>query len=317
MRRLLKPVLSRWEIDPPLIGAEEAHGELKPVFESLRERSLLRPATPAGSHTCCECGERRRVDYLPSKGGGQAGFIHCQCGVTPVPDKLLARWRIDDKALLAAAFRGISLAIEPHVSGRLWQVGKAHWAGRSREVWFARCFRRGEAAAARDIMQRRPKAILFAPTEAGSALWRQALGHLTISLESTLTLSSEGIVFDAAHVESVLIDAGLGPAAPARQRPMKRAGPAAKIERLKQEVIAHLQAARDHAFDARDRTGEPALLPRPTQKALGKRVGLSESDVSRCLKDDSAGELRLYWEMADDLDQIMKFKGPINRGRQT
>lgn len=92
MRRLLKPVLSRWEIDPPLIGAEEAYGELKPIFESLCERSLLRPATPAGSHTCCECGERRRVDYLPSKGGGQAGFIHCQCGVTPVPEEALLQF---------------------------------------------------------------------------------------------------------------------------------------------------------------------------------------------------------------------------------
>ncbi len=317
MRRLLKPVLSRWEIDPPLFGAEEAHGELKPIFESLRERSLLRPATPAGSHTCCECGERRRVDYLPSKGGGQAGFIHCPCGVTPVPEELLRRWRIDDEALLAAAFQGISLAIVPHITDRLWQVGKANWAGRSREVWFARCFRRGAAAAARDIMQRRPKAILFAPTEAGAALWRQSLGHLTISLESTLTLSSEGIVFDVAHVEGLLIDAGLGPATPVRRPTKKRADRAANIESLSREMVEHLRAARDHAFAAKERTGEPELLPRPTQKALGERTGLSESDVSRCLKDEKAAELRLYWEIADDLDQIMKFKGPVNRGRRT
>lgn len=317
MRRLLSPVLSRWEIDPPLFGAEEVGGDLKPVFEALRERSLLRPATPAGSHTCCDCGERRRVDYLPRQCGGQTGYIHCRCGVAPVPDKLLERWRIDDEALLAAAFQGINLAIEPQVTSRLWRVGKANWAGRSREVWFARCFRRAAAAEVREIMERRPKAILFAPTEAGADLWRRALDRLTISLESTLTFSGDGIVFDAAYVEGLLIDAGLGPAAPARRPPKKRGDRAANIEDLQKELIQHLIAARDHAFTTKKRTGAPKLLPRPTQKALAARVGLSESAVSRCLKDREARELRLYWEMADDLDQIMNFKGPINRGRRT
>jgi hypothetical protein len=309
-------VLSRWEIDPPLFGAEEAGGELKPIFAALRERSLLRPATPAGSHTCSECGERRRVDYLPSQGGGQTGYIHCPCGVTPVPQERLLRWRIDDEALLAAVFRGISLAIQSQVTGRLWRVGKAHWAGRSREVWFARCFRRAAAAEVREIMARRPKAILFAPTEAGADLWRRALDRPTISLESTLTFSGDGIVFDAPHVEGLLIDAGLGSAAPGRRPPKKRGDRAANIEALRKEMVAHLRAARDHAFDAQERTGEPELLPRPTQKALGDRVGLSESDVSRCLKDETAGELRLYWEAALDLGQIMNWKGPIRRGRK-
>lgn len=317
MCRLLKPVLSRWEIDPPLIGAEEAGSELKSIFESLRERSLLRPTTPAGSHTCCDCGERRRVDYLPIKGGGQAGYIHCPCGVTPVPEELLRRWRIDDEALLAAAFQGINLAIESHVAGRLWQVGKANWAGRSREVWFARCFRRTASAAVRDVMQRRPKAILFAPTEAGAVRWQEATGNLTISLESTLTITAEEIVLDAAHVEGLLIDAGLGSATPLRRPTKKRADRAANIELLRRELVEHLRAARDHAFAAKEGTGQPELLPRPTQKALGEQTGLSEPDVSRCLNDEKAAELRLYWEMADDLDQIMKFRGPINRGRQT
>jgi hypothetical protein len=82
-------------------------------------------------------------------------------------------------------------------------------------------------------------------------------------------------------------------------------------------MIEHLRVARDHAFARRDQTGEAELLPRPTQKALGKRVGLSESGVSRCLNDPVARELRIYWETALDLDQIVAWKGPIAKGPKT
>jgi len=89
-----------------------------------------------------------------------------------------------------------------------------------------------------------------------------------------------------------------------------------KIEALKNEMIQHLRAARDYAFATKDQAGVPQLLPRPTQNALGERVGVSEWDVTRCLKDDGAAELRLYWEIALDLHQIMTWKGPVKRGRK-
>jgi hypothetical protein len=35
---------------------------------------------------------------------------------------------------------------------------------------------------------------------------------------------------------------------------------------------------------------------------------MSKSDVSRCLADESARELRLYWDIALDLNQIMDWR---------
>lgn len=316
MSRPLTPVLSRWEIDPPLIGAEEADGDLRFVFPFLRDESLVRPAAPAGACTCPECGERCRVSRMSGPGGGNPGFIHCRCGVSPVDDEALRRWTIDTPALLSAVFRGVALSITERVPGHVWQVGKARWNGRSREVWFARCFRRTAAAAACDLLQRRPKSILFAPTEAGALRWHEATGNLALALESTLTFCAEGIGFDADYVEGRIEEAGLGPSAPLPRRAKKRGERAANIEALQNEMIQHLRAARDHAFAAKERTGEPALLPRPTRKALGERVGLNETDVSRCFGDTSARELKLYWETAADLDRIMDWKGPISTGRK-
>lgn len=313
----MQTILSRWEIDPPLIGAEEARGPLKPVFQSLLKLAVLRPTTPAGALVCTECGERRPVDYICDEVGGRHGLIHCQdCGVTRVPEDKLARWEIDTPALLAATFRGLDLSIQERVPGHLWQVGKARWAGHTREVWFARSFRSGTVAAVLQVLERRPKAILFAPTEAWADRWQEVMPNLTLALESTLSFAGE-FELDVAYVEGRIVDAGLGAAAPAVRRPKKRADRAANIEALKNELIQHLMAARDHAFAAKERTGEAKLLQRPSQKALGKRVGLSESDVSRCLNDDSARELNLYWETAQNLDQIMAFTGPVSTGRKS
>jgi hypothetical protein len=298
-----------------VICAAEARSDLGPIFELLRGQSILQPTTPAAAFTCSECGQRCRVNHVSDRAGDSHGYIHCQdCGVSEVPADSLDRWEIDAPALLTAAFRGIQLAVQERVAGHLWQVGKANWAGRSREIWFARCFRHNAAAVVAKALERRPKAILFAPTEAGASRWQENTGNLVLALESVLVLNGNGIALDAAYVEGRLVDAGLGVGSAAARRPKKRADRAANIESLKKELIEHLRVARDHAFATRDQTGEPELLPRPTQKALGERAGLSEPDVSRCLRDPQARELQIYWGTATDLNQIMTWKGPIAKG---
>jgi hypothetical protein len=90
----------------------------------------------------------------------------------------------------------------------------------------------------------------------------------------------------------------------------KRAERAANIESLKKELIAHIRAARDHAQAAVDFGREPELLPRPSQRELGERVGITKSAVCRCLSDPSATELNLLWKTADDLETVMRFVRP-------
>lgn len=315
MSPLLKKVLSRWESNPPVIVAEEASGGLQPIFASLRNQSILRPTSSSSGFTCTECGERCRVTHISDQAGDLHGYIHCRdCGIVSVPAHALERWELDAPGFLAAVFRDIQLAIQERVARHLWQVGKAHWAGRTREVWFARSFRRDAVSAVTQVLASRPKAILFAPTESGASRWQEITPNLTLALESTLTLANGNISFDTDYVEGRLVDAGLGPDATASRPTKKRGNRAANIELLRKEMIEHLRAARDHAFDTREKTGEPELLPRPTQKALGELVGLSEPDVSRCLRDLKAKELQLYWNTALDLDQLMSWKGPLTKG---
>lgn len=92
------------------------------------------------------------------------------------------------------------------------------------------------------------------------------------------------------------------------RRAPQRGTRAANIEKLEKELEKHLLAARDHAHSLRDRDREPALLPRPTQKELARRTGLTQPDVSRCLRDQRAKVLKILWETAESLDEVMKYK---------
>lgn len=66
--------------------------------------------------------------------------------------------------------------------------------------------------------------------------------------------------------------------------------------------------AADHAFDTEARTGTPVLLPKPTQAELAARINVSAPTLSRCMEDRSAPELRILWDAADDVYEVMKWR---------
>ena len=103
---------------------------------------------------------------------------------------------------------------------------------------------------------------------------------------------------------------------PAKKRSTPRPTRATDIAALTNEMIEHIKAARNHAVTTRDLTGEAQLLPRPSQKELAQRAGVSESSVSRCLKHKAARELRILWELALDLDQIIGYRSSRSSGRE-
>ncbi len=156
-----------------------------------------------------------------------------------------------------------------------------------------------------------PKAVLFFPTETAAAKWSTTFPNPIVALEVVASLKPDGIAFDPSVVEIRLLDAGLVQGSVRKRPRRKRSDRACKIERLTKEVLEHLQAANENALSTKEITGTPALLPRPSQQDLAKRCGLTESDVTRCFQDDTARPLNLYWEMALDLDQVMKVRGPI------
>ena len=318
MPHLLSPLLSRWEIDPPAITAPEANRRLKDAFSILQAGGLVRATTEAGSVDCPDCSRRCRVEYIADASGAHRGYINCRdCGLAEVPSNMLQRWEIDTPALLASIFADAKLAIEPQAPPHLWQVGKASWAGRSRQILFARSFRSGRCDQAIDVLERHKMAVVFAPTDAGATRWHQAAGNLVIPLNAVVSLEGDRLSLDVEDIEGRIMDAGMGPSTQKKRSTKKRADMAAKIEALTAEVVKFLVAARDHAFDTMERTGEPKLLKRPSKKKFCELAGLEAYDFSRCHDDEEARELRIYWEITEDLDQIMKFKGPISGGRRT
>jgi hypothetical protein len=317
-------VLRRLELDPPVFHADEFRDGLEPWRVQLEAAGVLQRIAASASASCpycCDDSPRRVIFVENGQADGKRGFLSCpECGVFEVPPERLQRWTVDVRGFLSHAFAGSGATVRPveSVEGRLWHVGKATWAGRSREVWFGRAFRSALAADITRPLQSRPKAIVFAPTDMGAERWRGATKNLVIALESTLSEVDGALRFDKEYVDGRIIDAGMGPDVESQQRPKKRGPRTAKIELLKIELVKHLRAARDHAFFTKDETGTPELLPRPTQQDLGVRVGLSKSDVSRSFSDEDAGELRLYWNVAADLDEIMRWQGGVKRhGKRT
>jgi hypothetical protein len=98
----------------------------------------------------------------------------------------------------------------------------------------------------------------------------------------------------------------------------KRSQRAANIESLTRVVIEFLRSARDYALDTKERNGVAELLPRPAISHFCKQAGIKPHDFSRCLDDESARELKVYWGMTDSLEQIMSFrKNAVRRRKPT
>ena len=234
-----------------------------------------------------------------------------ECGPTEINGSSLQRWDIDVPVLLALLSSSMKLRGPETelVTGRLWRWGTATWNGRSRETVFARNWR-GHEANILNEMDRRPAAMVVVPTEASVRRWPFAGSKVVLALESLILETGDGLVFDTDQVAARFDDASADQRS-RRAAPKKRGGRAAKIEKLIHEMQRHLNAARNHAADTRERTGSPRLLPRPTQAELARMTGLSESDVSRCLKDDSADVLRVLWETAADLNALVSWSGSI------
>jgi hypothetical protein len=251
--------------------------------------------------------------------GVRRAYVPCpNCGPVAVAPDSLRRWAVDVPALLAGVFAaaGGRAALAEVVPGHLWYLGTAPWLGRPRQAYFARAVYGHPRAAVLAALTPHPRAVLFHPTAHAVRLWAGATPNPSVALESVVGLGPDGLTFDPAGVEGRLADAEPAVAGrPAKKPVPKRATRADKIARLTAELIAHLRDAREHAHSTGELTGVPVLLIPPTKTELGRRVGVSKSDVTRCFADAAARELNLYWQVAHDLDRVMRFRGPISAGR--
>jgi len=236
------------------------------------------------------------------------GYIACPaCGPTRLQPEQLNRLALDTDAMLRHLFGGIRLAVRPVIADRLWQVGRVAIAARSRDCWFLRGLSTRHHAAILQQLANRPKTIVFTASEAMANTWSQSIDNIVISIESIIDLDATEFQIDLEAMQARILESD-GALAPAPKPRPKRATRTAKIERLTNELKMHLRSAADHARSTADQDDGPALLPRPTQEQLGRLAGLSKVDVTRCMKDESANELRLLWQTAGDLPAILRLR---------
>lgn len=297
----------RLDSEPPVFFAEELAAGTR---DALVGRGWLTEAARSGFAACPGCPEARvrRVEWYPDAVDGRLrGYVPCrECGPVEIDPETLRSWSLEVAAVLrdvwAAGGRG-----EPDdvLDGRLWLLGRATWAGRSREVWFARNALRATRPALTKELVRRPKAVVLVPTEDAVRGWAGTIANPVFALATLVTDAGTGVAFDAGAVEAAFAPSG-SRVKPAPKR-TKRAERTAAIEKLVAELTRHLRDARTYARTAGGTAGGPAFLPRPTQKELAGRTGLTESDVSRCLNDESARLLKLLWETANDEYRVLDY----------
>ncbi|GAA5509210.1 hypothetical protein [Novipirellula caenicola] len=300
MRPTTHPVWLQWELDPPVFTVDEVTRVYRTQLAPARHHGLLRPTMRAAAIRCPDCGEDQPVTYVPDASGIRQGYIVCSpCGPTRIRPEQLDQLVFDTAAALHHLFADTRRSIEPLVSDRLWHIGRRTIASRSRELWFVRGIAFNYHDEILEKLKRRPRTIIFTPTPMVAEYWEEHLSNRVIAIEDVVHQDEVQLWLDWDAIEDQILEAAdshdLKP--PSRS---KRSSRVAKIELLVNELKQHLRTAASYA----EATAE--LLPRPTQNDMAARTGMSKVDVSRCLKDDSANELRLLWQTAGDLDAVLR-----------
>lgn len=277
---------------------------------------LLQPFPPATHAACPRCpdGATGVVRMLADRKAGRvtARVACAQCGLAEVPLESLQRWRIGLDRFAANLARALGSRSEPSAFAdeRGWSLGRAACAGLSREFFLVRAVDAESRALVQSVVGSHPKAVVFVPTTEETTDGGLLGPQIIIALSVFLSMKD-----GALHIDRVGLDAAIrgnaDASTKAKKPPIKRASRLAMIEKLCEELKAHMRAAKNHAHERASRSGEPELLPRPSKVQLGKQAGLRPDEVTRCFQDKTSHQLRLLWDMADDLDQIMSLEGGV------
>lgn len=294
----------------PRFSGEETAFWQAGVFETVRSLGLLIPCKTTIHAICRDCDQEHveEVTTLEYPDGAVRFYIVCpEHGRVEIQKEHLLQWSVCFDPVLECLRNGLGVQGElvEVVPSRLWNAGRTALAGRSRTVWVGRGLSWPDAVTFASDMPSGATPVLF------------FMGQPP--LDGIVTLPPDSVV-DVAHIISLsegkltLDRSSVGdqvaarPSPQKKKPPKKRASRTAAMEALKKAVQDHLISARDHAYRMIEDGKTPELLPRPTQQLLAKQLELSRSSVSRALADGSDKELTILWEIANDLDQVMKYK---------
>lgn len=295
----------------PALVLEDLEAISQSELDRLMGLGLVKQAATATHVTCDACteGHVEEVTRIVYPDQATRFFIACpENGRVEVPRERLMQWTVDYLPLLISLSSALlaSTSVTEVFPGRVWNLGRAALAGKSKTIWAARGLAWTDAAKLVDVLPKGRSPVLFLVGQPPDDNLLQVPRESIIELRTVIGLCDEGIAVDVAGIERQLV---IETAEVAKKKLQKRASRAATIDAIKQALREHLRAARDHAFNSRDRGSGSALLPRPSQKQLAAQLGIHESSVSRAINDPSDKEIAVLWKAADDLEQVMKFKG--------
>lgn len=295
----------------PMLSADDLAETPAAVVAAFHQAGLLRSSETARFVACRECADDHmsKVEHVSDPDGKSRFYGTCpKNGRFEVSRERLLQWRVAFDPVLAAVMTALDAAglLETVVQGRVWKLGRATVAGRSRPLWAVRGMAWPDAAVvARELPKGRSPVVFVVgrlPTD----------GLLDVPPDSIIELS--GVVSlrnGELAVATGAIDGQISsvPAEPQAKKVKKRSSRAATIDTLKKLLREHILAAKDHAYASSNKDQGAKLLPRPTQQQLADRLGVDVSSVNRAINDKSDRELPILWNVANDVYQIMKYRG--------
>lgn len=301
------------DLPDPVLTGDEVGCLSAPVFGCLVSFGFLRQARTARHVTCLDCAEQHVEEVWSEKcpDGCMRFFIRCpENGRIEVSRERLLQWAIDYTPLRQALMSAFSASGDPEevLPGRIWHLGRAAIGGRSRTLWMVRALSWSDSQRMVEALPKGKSPVLFFQGQPPMAGLTNIPPESIIDLTAIVRIEHDQLVIDRSAVDAQLgyVDT-LQPEK--KTPPKKRATRATLIDAIKKELKNHLRSAHDHAHVTLEKYGEARLLPPPAQKLLAKQFNVHESSISRAIKDKSDKEMAILWEIANDVSQILKFKG--------
>ena len=213
MSDLLSPIWERADALEPLFSGDEVGAWADGVAKRLAEYGLIRQVENAGSVVCDACagGHVEEVTLVKSpRGAPMRAYIHCpEHGRVRVKLDRLRQWEVDFTGVAGAVSHALELAgnVEEVVSGRVWFLGKATVAAKSRALFLARGLTWEDA---RDILGASARlnaaksAIVFAAGDVPpEGIWNGDPPPV-VALKTVAALDKDGFMVDRDHLEALL-----------------------------------------------------------------------------------------------------------------
>ena len=291
----------------PVFAAEDLDGMPPEIRARLMELNILRPSATATHVVCDACFEHHveKVTSIKYPDKTTRFFIHCPKNRrVEVPRERLFQWTVDFEPILtslatALSAKGSSTEIVP---GRVWNLGRAALAGKSKPVWVARGLAWPDAGQLAQSIPKGRSPVLFYLGQAADDDLLRIPRESIVELRTVVHLDGD-VVVDRDAIEAQLTNVE----SPPDKKPQKKQSPRdATVGALKRELHERILSMKSAIRNADD-TGTAFDLPRVTQRELAEAIKVSESSMSRAINESDDPWLKILLQTTESEDMIRKY----------